>query len=100
MANTRLNVTFAGAGVPLCGAGMGSLMNIHPVATVPRSPRDLAQVDKRIRDQIFFDLAEDGIYIARRRLIALSLAVSEAEVDRMMAVVTARLPGWQGLMSL
>lgn len=95
---TALNAAFIGADLPLCMAGMGSLMNIHPVAAIPNSPRDLAHADKRIRDLIFFDLAEDGIYIARRGLMALSQVLGDTEIDRMMAVVTARLPRWQGLM--
>ena len=46
----------------------------------------------------FFDLAEDGIYIACRGLMALSLALGDTEIERLLSVVTARLTRWQSLM--
>jgi glutamate-1-semialdehyde 2,1-aminomutase len=94
----RLNATFRAAGVPVCVAGVGSLMNIHPVAALPSAPHDLAHADKRARDLIFFDLLEMGIYLARRGLMALSLPLGEAEADRLVAAVHDRLPRWKALL--
>lgn len=95
---TRLNAIFAAAGVSIRAAGIGSLMNIHPVGTEPRRPADLAAADQRMRDLIFFDLLEDGFYTARRGLMALSLAIGDAEVDALVAAVEKRAPRWKALM--
>lgn len=94
----RLNAMFADVGVGICVSGIGSLMNIHPVAHAPSKPSDLASADARIRDLIFFDLLEDGIYIARRGLMALSLPVGEAEIDTAIDVFARRAPRWKALM--
>ncbi len=93
----RLNDLMQAAGVPVCVAGVGSLMNIHPVANVPRAPHEHAHADKRARDLIFFDLLERGLYIARRGLMALSLPLGEAETDQLIATVTECLPRWKAL---
>ena len=93
-----LNTAFAREGVPMVAAGLGSLMNLHPVAVAPARPEDIAGADPRARDLIFFDLLEDGIYIARRGLIALSLAIGDDEVDALLAAVCGRLPRWQALL--
>ena len=93
----RLNDLLRGAGVPVCVAGVGSLMNIHPVAEVPRAPHDHAHADRRARDLIFFDLLEAGLYMARRGLMALSLPLGEAEIDRLVATVSDLLPRWKAL---
>jgi len=93
----RLNDLLQDAGVPVCVAGVGSLMNIHPVAEVPRAPHEHAHADKRARDLIFFDLLEAGLYIARRGLMALSLPLGQAETDRLIATVNDCLPRWKAL---
>ena len=93
----RLNDMFRGAGVPVCVAGVGSLMNIHPVAEIPRAPHDHAHADQRARDLIFFDLLERGLYMARRGLMALSLPLGDAEIDRLVGTVSDCLPRWKAL---
>jgi glutamate-1-semialdehyde 2,1-aminomutase len=92
-----LNDLFAKSGVAMVAAGIGSLMNLHPVGTMPGRPGDLAGADPRARDLVFFDLLEDGFYIARRGLLALSLPLGEDEVARFLAAVEARLPRWRDL---
>lgn len=93
----RLNDLLRSAGVPVCVAGVGSLMNIHPVAEIPRAPHEHAHADKRARDLIFFDLLERGIYMARRGLMALSLPVGDPETEQLIAVVHDCLPRWKAL---
>ncbi len=95
---TRLNAIFAAAGAPIRAVGIGSLMNIHPVAEEPKQPSDLARADQRARDLIFFDLLEDGFYIARRGLMALSLAIGDEEAAALAAAVEKRAPRWKALM--
>ncbi|HHZ09708.1 MAG TPA: aminotransferase class III-fold pyridoxal phosphate-dependent enzyme, partial [Rhizobiales bacterium] len=96
---TRLNAIFAAAGAGIRAAGIGSLMNIHPVGIEPKRPADLAAADQRMRDLIFFDLLEDGFYIARRGLMALSLAIGDEETEALAAAVERRAPRWKALMA-
>jgi len=46
-------------------------------------PADLGGADERIRDLLFFHLIEDGIYIAKRGLLALNLELTEADMQRL-----------------
>ena len=94
----RMNAIFAVAGAGIRVSGIGSLMNIHPVAVEPKRPADLAGAAQNMRDLIFFDLLEDGFYTARRGLMALSLPVGDAEIEALLAAVTRRAPRWAALM--
>ncbi len=60
---------FRTADAPFTVTGLGSLMNIHPVAP-PAVAEDL-------RKLLFFELLEAGIYMAARGLIALSLPITD-----------------------
>ena len=77
----RLNAIIAARGLPLQFTGVGSLLGLHATAAPISGPKDLAGADERIAELIFFDLLEAGYYIARRGFIALSLALSEADLD-------------------
>ncbi len=92
-----LNTLFTQENLPLLASGLGSLMNIHPMRTVPRSAADLAGCDKRIRDLVFFDLLEDGIYMARRGMITLMLPTGATEIETMLCAVRARAGRWREL---
>src|ERR1041384_2051856 len=74
-----LAALFRETGAPLRVSGLGSLMAIHPIAP----PEDAA----KIKQILFFDLLERGIYLAPRGLIALSLPVGDAEIDAAIAAV-------------
>jgi len=96
----RLNALFAERGVALQVSGLGSLMTLHASARTLRCAADLAGIDPRVKELIFFDLLERGIWMARRGFMALSLPFGDAEVDELVAamadVVDARrelLPG-------
>lgn len=93
----ELNAILASAGAQIRVAGIGSLLNIHPVGFEPERPSDLAGADQRMRDLIFFDLLEDGFYIARRGLMALSLAVGDGEIEALQEAVRRRAPRWAAL---
>jgi glutamate-1-semialdehyde 2,1-aminomutase len=70
----------------LCVTGIGSLLTIHGVKGPVRSNADLAGQDQRIKELVFFDLLERGIYLARRGMAALSFEIDEHACD---AFVTA-----------
>jgi glutamate-1-semialdehyde 2,1-aminomutase len=77
----RLNGMFAGAGAPLQLIGLGSLMNLHSTRLSIATFDDIAGADNRLRDLLFFFLADSGFYIARRGFIALSLELRETHLE-------------------
>lgn len=83
----RLNELCRQAGVPMQFTGLGSVMSPHFTASPVRTVADAARGDKRLRDLFFFDMAEAGIYLARRGMIALMLPIGEAEIDRAVDAV-------------
>jgi glutamate-1-semialdehyde 2,1-aminomutase len=79
---TRLNDVFDASPLPFSATGWGSLCAIHPVAGRPiTSPADLATADERWRQLLFHDLLAAGFYLAPRGYLALSAAVTDADVD-------------------
>jgi glutamate-1-semialdehyde 2,1-aminomutase len=68
--------------LPMCVSGMGSLMNIHTVAGPVLSPADLVHADPVLKELLFHELVERGIYIAARGYLALSAAITDADCDR------------------
>ena len=77
----RLNSIAETVGVKVQVTGTGSLMNVHPSASPLARYSDLGAVDDRLRDLLFLDLLEEGYYIAPRGFIALSLMVTEEDLD-------------------
>jgi glutamate-1-semialdehyde 2,1-aminomutase len=75
----EMNTLFAARGAPFRVTGLGSLMNIHPTA-----PAEDADALRRL---LFFDLAERGVYIAMRGLMALSFPVGEDETTALLAAL-------------
>ncbi|HMK81921.1 MAG TPA: aminotransferase class III-fold pyridoxal phosphate-dependent enzyme [Xanthobacteraceae bacterium] len=80
----RLNATCAGATMQV--TGFGSIMNVHFTAAPIRRPAD-AVSDPRLRDLFFFDMIENGIYLARRGLIALMLTIADNDEQALVAAV-------------
>ncbi|MFY0611843.1 MAG: aminotransferase class III-fold pyridoxal phosphate-dependent enzyme [Hyphomicrobiaceae bacterium] len=84
---TRVNALFCEKGVGLCASGVGSLMNLHPIAGPVASPASLEDADDRVRELLFLDLLERGYYVARRGFIALTVAVTADELDGFVAAL-------------
>jgi glutamate-1-semialdehyde 2,1-aminomutase len=85
-----LNAAFADSGLPMCATGAGSLMTVHGTGGPVRSVDDLRTSDDRWKELWFFAALEAGFYVARRGFIALSIEVTDADVDAFLAFVT----GW------
>ena len=83
----RLNAVFVNHQMPMCITGVGSLMNIHGIAGPVGSASDLADSDDRLKELLFFHLIAAGIYTARRGFIALSIEITDEDVDRVVAAV-------------
>lgn len=77
----ELTEIIAEAKVPLRVTGVGSLMALHPTGARVRRPEDLQNSDSRLRELLFLDLLEEGYYIAPRGYVALSLALTEDQMN-------------------
>jgi glutamate-1-semialdehyde 2,1-aminomutase len=52
-----------------------------------RSPADLRSADRRWRELFFFELLESGFYLAPRGYMALTMDVTDDDVDRFLDAV-------------
>ncbi len=84
---SELNSTFARHRVPMCVAGAGSLMNLHGTSGPVTSIDDLRLADDRWKELLFFDALDAGYYLARRGFIALSIEITDDDVDEVIAFV-------------
>jgi glutamate-1-semialdehyde 2,1-aminomutase len=87
----RLNDLFMRYQVKMKAMGQGSMIAIHPTAGDIASPHDLDATDKRLRQLLFLDLLEQGVYIAERGFMALSLMVTDEDCDRVVAAVESHI---------
>jgi glutamate-1-semialdehyde 2,1-aminomutase len=78
----RIAEVLAAAPLPLCVTGLGSLMTIHAVSGPVRAPHDLDGADALLKELLFHELVDRGIYLARRGYIALSAAITDDECDQ------------------
>jgi glutamate-1-semialdehyde 2,1-aminomutase len=88
-----LNATFARHGVPMCATGAGSLMNLHGTAGPVTSIDDLRSADDRWKELLFFAALDAGFYVARRGFIALSIEITDDDVDTFVRFVDAWADG-------
>jgi len=84
---SELHGTFARHGVPMCVSGSGSLMNVHGVSGPITSVDDLHSADDRCKELFFFDSLHAGFYLARRGFIALSIEITDDDVDAFVEFV-------------
>ena len=84
----RLNASFAESGVGLCASGYGSLLNLHPVEGPVTSPSSLSEADDRVRELLFLELLDRGFYVARRGFIALTVAVTDSDLDAFVSALS------------
>lgn len=85
----RLNASCVEHGVGVRFTGLGSLMNLHGIATPVRSVDDLDASLPAVRDLFFFHMIERGFYVARRGFIALSLPLNDKDIDAFADAVEA-----------
>jgi glutamate-1-semialdehyde 2,1-aminomutase len=67
--------------------GVGSLMTFHPLPGELTTPQQLANADSRLRRLLYLHFLDDGIYVAERGSMALSLALGDAEHDALVTSV-------------
>ncbi len=83
----RLNALALAAGVPMQFTGRGSMLSVHMTAAALRRPADAAGGNMAARDLFFFDMLRAGFWLARRGMMALSLPLTEEDMDRFAAAV-------------
>jgi glutamate-1-semialdehyde 2,1-aminomutase len=85
----RLNAI--AAGLPVHVTGIGSMLAVHFRPEPPGTAADVDKVDPRLRELFFLDLLGRGLHVARRGMVALSLAVGDTECDRLAEATEAFL---------
>jgi glutamate-1-semialdehyde 2,1-aminomutase len=79
----RLNAIARAAGAKMQFTGRGSMMAVHFVEGPIRDEADADRGDQDLKELLFFDLLDRGVYIARRGMIVLSLVQDEAAFARL-----------------
>ncbi|NJM31245.1 MAG: aminotransferase class III-fold pyridoxal phosphate-dependent enzyme [Rhizobiales bacterium] len=83
----ELNNLFMRYQAPIQAKGFGSMLTIHPVAGDIGQPEDVERADRRLRRLLYLDLLDEGIYIAERGFIALSLEIAGSESAKLRAAL-------------
>lgn len=78
---SQLNGVFESSGLPMCATGVGSLMTVHGTRGPVTSANDLTQSDDRLKELFYFHCLAGGYYIARRGFIALSIEITDDDVE-------------------
>jgi glutamate-1-semialdehyde 2,1-aminomutase len=82
-----LNDRFTSSTLTFSASGWGSLTNVHPVPGPVRSPDDVRAADPRWCELFFFELLEAGFYLAPRGYLALSMDITDDDVEAFLDAV-------------
>ncbi len=80
----RLNEMFMQRQARMQVTGVGSLLTLHPLGGEIADAEAAAKADMRLKRLIYFHLLEDGIYLAERGFMALSLVLGDAECNALV----------------
>ncbi|MDR6890489.1 MULTISPECIES: aspartate aminotransferase family protein [Variovorax] len=94
----RLNALCTKEDVAMQFTGVGSLMNAHFLRGEVQRVDDLAQVDGRVRQLLFFHLLSQGIYASPRGFVVLSLPLQDADIDRFVAAIGSFMGEYRALL--
>jgi glutamate-1-semialdehyde 2,1-aminomutase len=83
----RLNGVVRRHGLAMQFTGIGSMLGVHMTAAPIRSAADAAKGHAGLLDLFYFDLLARGIWFAKRGMMALSIALDEADADKLVAAV-------------
>ncbi len=95
----RLNALCRASDAPMQFTGLGSMLAVHMLRGSVRSPSDAAGGDQKLKELFFFDLLAQGIWLARRSMMALSLPIGDAECDRLAGAVEEFLASRRSLLA-
>jgi glutamate-1-semialdehyde 2,1-aminomutase len=88
---SEVDARLAASGLPMCVTGLGSMLTFHTIAGPVRTPADLRQGDAELKELLFHELLERGVYVAPRGFVALSLAVTDDDVAVFLDALDAAL---------
>ena len=83
----RLNGIARQHGLAMQFTGVGSMASVHMTGQPIRSQEDAEQGNAVLRDLFWFDLTARGTWFAKRGMFALSIALEEADADRLVEAV-------------
>jgi glutamate-1-semialdehyde 2,1-aminomutase len=83
----RLNEACAQARTPMHFTGLGSMVTPHFRTGPIRRPYRASPAEEGLCELFFFAMLEACIYLARRGMVALSLPISDSEIDRFITAV-------------
>jgi glutamate-1-semialdehyde 2,1-aminomutase len=95
----RIAAVLADSTLPMCICGMGSLMTIHTVRGPVHSPADLTGADPILKELLFHELVERGIYLAPRGYIAMSAAIDDNDCDRFVEALADAIGAIEDVMA-
>jgi glutamate-1-semialdehyde 2,1-aminomutase len=79
----RLNGIARRHGLAMQFTGLGSMLSVHMTDRPIRSQQDAERGNASLRDLFWFDLTARGIWFAKRGMFALSIALDEADSDKL-----------------
>jgi glutamate-1-semialdehyde 2,1-aminomutase len=94
----RLNLLCRSADAPVQFTGIGSMLAVHTRRGPVTSPEDAAKSDPKLKELFFFDMLAQGIWLARRGMMTLSLPIGDAECDALAAAVEEFLSARRSLL--
>jgi glutamate-1-semialdehyde 2,1-aminomutase len=83
----RLNEMFMRHQAKMQVTGLGSLLTLHPRGGIIATAEDAAHVDVRLKRLIYLHLLDNGIYVAERGFMALSLALRDSDLDALASAL-------------
>jgi len=83
----RLNAVVRRHGVAMQFTGIGSMIGVHMRGGKLRNAADAAKGHQGLLDLLYFDLLARGLWFAKRGMMALSVALDEADADKFVAAV-------------
>jgi glutamate-1-semialdehyde 2,1-aminomutase len=83
----RLNAIARGHGLAMQFTGIGSMLSVHMTDQPIRSQEDAERGNAALRDLFWFDLTARGIWFAKRGMFALSIALDQADGNRLADAV-------------
>ena len=83
----RLNAVVKKRGLAMQFTGLGSMIGVHMTGRPIRNAADAAHGHSALLDLCYFDLVARGIWFAKRGMMALSIALDEADGAKLVAAV-------------
>jgi glutamate-1-semialdehyde 2,1-aminomutase len=97
----RLNAAARGRGLAMQFTGIGSMIAVHMRDGTIENAADAAKGHAGLLELFYFDLVARGIWFAKRGMMALSVALDEADADHLVGAVEefaeTRAPLFAGL---